>query len=37
MAGLRKAGVGLDRRMLAEMAVNDSAAFAALVEKAKTA
>ena len=37
MAGLRKAGIALDRRMLAEMAVNDAPAFAALVEKARAA
>ncbi|MEJ5946831.1 50S ribosomal protein L20 [Pseudokineococcus basanitobsidens] len=30
--GLKAAGVEVDRRMLAEMAVNDEAAFAALVE-----
>ena len=33
--GLKAAGVEVDRRMLAEMAVNDAAAFAALVEVAK--
>lgn len=33
--GLRLAGVEVDRRMLAEMAVNDAAAFAALVEIAR--
>jgi large subunit ribosomal protein L20 len=35
--GLREAGVEVDRRMLAELAVNDEAAFAALVEVAKNA
>ena len=33
--GLKAAGVEVDRRMLAEMAVNDEAAFAALVQVAK--
>lgn len=33
--GLGKAGVTLDRRMLADMAVNDSPAFAQLVEQAR--
>ena len=35
--GLKVAGVEVDRRMLAEMAVNDAAAFAVLVETAKKA
>ncbi|MGH3446178.1 MAG: 50S ribosomal protein L20 [Nocardioidaceae bacterium] len=35
--GLRGAGVEVDRKMLAELAVNDGAAFAELVEVAKTA
>jgi large subunit ribosomal protein L20 len=35
--GLKEAGVEVDRRMLAEMAVNDAAAFAVLVETAKKA
>jgi large subunit ribosomal protein L20 len=34
--GLKKAGVGLNRKVLAELAVNDEPAFAALVEKAKS-
>ncbi|WP_277451786.1 50S ribosomal protein L20 [Janibacter sp. DB-40] len=34
--GLRAAEVEVDRRMLAELAVNDEAAFAALVEVAKS-
>ena len=33
--GLKAAGVEVDRRMLAELAVNDEAAFAALVELAR--
>lgn len=37
MNGLKKAGVDLNRKMLAELAVNDKEAFAALVEKAKSA
>ena len=35
--GLRSAGVDVDRRMLAELAVNDAAAFSVLVETAKKA
>ncbi|MBQ3094985.1 MAG: 50S ribosomal protein L20 [Clostridia bacterium] len=35
--GLKKAGIALDRKILADMAVNDAAGFAALVEKAKAA
>jgi large subunit ribosomal protein L20 len=35
--GLKASGVDVDRRMLAEVAVNDPAAFAALVEVAKGA
>ena len=37
MNGLKKAGVEMNRKMLAEIAVADKAAFAALVEKAKAA
>jgi len=37
MNGLKVAGVNINRKMLAEMAVNDSASFAALVVKAKAA
>ena len=37
MDGLNKAGVTLDRKMLAEMAVSDPDAFQSLVEKAKDA
>ena len=35
--GLRAAGVEVDRKMLADLAVNDAAAFAALVETARAA
>ncbi|MGI6591610.1 MAG: 50S ribosomal protein L20 [Eggerthellaceae bacterium] len=37
MNGLKRAGVELDRKVLADMAVNDPEAFAALVEVAKKA
>ena len=37
MNGLNKAGIDLNRKMLAELAVSDKEAFAALVEKAKAA
>lgn len=37
MNGLKKAGVSINRKMLAELAVNDKAAFAQLVELAKKA
>ncbi len=37
MNGLRKAQIELDRRVLAELAVNDKAAFASLVATAKAA
>ena len=37
IAGLAKAGVEVNRKMLAELAVNDAAAFAKLVEVAKNA
>ena len=37
MNGLKKANVGLNRKMLAEIAVSDAAAFAALAEQAKEA
>jgi len=33
--GLKKAEIGIDRKMLAELAVNDKAAFKALAEKAQ--
>lgn len=35
MDGLKKAGVEINRKMLAEMAVNDKAAFTALTELSK--
>ncbi len=35
--GLKKANVNVNRKMLADMAVNDAAGFAALVEVAKNA
>lgn len=35
MNGMKKAGVEINRKMLAEMAVNDKAAFTALTEMAK--
>ena len=37
MNGLKKANITLNRKMLAELAVNDKAAFAALAEQAKAA
>ena len=37
MAGLRKADVDLDRKVLADLAVSDPAAFAAVAEQAKAA
>ncbi len=37
MHGLKLAGVDLNRKMLAELAVNDKEAFATLAEKAKAA
>ena len=37
MHGLKVAGIDLNRKMLAEIAVSDKEAFAALVEKAKAA
>ena len=37
MHGLKKAGIDLNRKMLAELAVSDKTAFAALCEKAKAA
>ena len=36
MNGLKTAGININRKMLAELAVNDNAAFASLVEKAKS-
>lgn len=37
MDGLKKAGVDLNRKILAEMAMNDQPAFSALIGKAKAA
>ena len=37
MNGLKKAGIEVNRKMLADLAVNDEAAFSALVEEAKKA
>lgn len=35
--GLTKAGIAMDRKVMADMAINDAAAFAKLVEAAKAA
>lgn len=35
MAGLKKAAIDLDRKVLADMAVNDPAAFGSIVDKVK--
>ncbi len=35
MAGLKKAQIDIDRKVLADLAVNDPAAFGAIVEKVK--
>ena len=35
MAGLKKAQIDIDRKVLADMAVNDPAAFGSIVEKVK--
>lgn len=37
MNGLRKAGIEIDRKILADIAVHDKVGFAALAEKAKAA
>lgn len=37
MNGLRKAGIEIDRKILADLAVKDPAAFTLLAEKARTA
>jgi large subunit ribosomal protein L20 len=37
VAGLKKAAIGLDRKVLADMAVNDKAGFAAVVGQVKSA
>ena len=35
MAGVKKAAIEIDRKMLAELAVNDPAAFSSIVDRAK--
>ncbi|RFQ09675.1 50S ribosomal protein L20, partial [Pseudomonas sp. ATCC 13867] len=37
IAGLKKAAIEIDRKVLADLAVNEKAAFTAIVEKAKAA
>lgn len=37
MGGLKKSGIELNRKILSDLAANDTPAFTALVEKAKTA
>lgn len=37
MNGIKKAGISLDRKILADLAVRDSVAFAAIVSKARNA
>jgi large subunit ribosomal protein L20 len=37
IAGLNGAGIEIDRKVLSEMAIHEPAAFAAIVERAKTA
>ena len=37
MNGIKKAGIEIDRKILSDIAVNDSAAFTALAEKARSA
>ncbi len=37
MSGLKKAGIEMDRKILADIAVNDPAAFAKLAEQSKAA
>jgi large subunit ribosomal protein L20 len=37
VSGLKRAGIDLNRKVLADIAVNDAAGFATLVEKAKAA
>ncbi|WP_373072037.1 50S ribosomal protein L20 [Sulfurimonas sp.] len=37
MNGVKKAGIELDRKILADMAMNDAAAFSAVVEASKAA
>ena len=37
ISGLKRAGIGLNRKVLADIAINDSAGFSALVAQAKAA
>jgi large subunit ribosomal protein L20 len=37
MSGLKKAGIELDRKILADLAITDAAAFASLTERARAA
>mgnify|MGYP002636756065 CR=1 FL=1 len=37
MNGVHKAGIEVDRKMLADLAMNDAAGFEAVVEKARAA
>jgi large subunit ribosomal protein L20 len=37
VSGLKRAGIDLNRKVLADIAINDAAGFQTLVEKAKTA
>jgi large subunit ribosomal protein L20 len=37
MHGLKKAGIEVDRKVLSDLAINDTAAFTALAEKARSA
>ncbi len=37
IAGLKKAAIEIDRKVLADLAIHDKAVFTAIVEKAKTA
>ena len=37
MNGVKSAGIGVDRKMLADLAVNEPAAFASIVEQARSA
>ena len=37
MNGVKNAGIGVDRKMLADLAVNEPAAFASIVEQARNA
>ena len=37
MSGLKKAGIELDRKILADLAVHDPEAFSALADKARSA